>query len=52
MQEVFRTKEMTTSDTVMEYARQRQGVFIAVSLFVAFLIIAGVHQYITNRNAT
>jgi hypothetical protein len=52
MQEVFRPKEMSTSDSVIEYARQRQGVFIAITAFVAFLIIAGLHQYVTTRNAS
>lgn len=51
VQEVFRPREMSTSDNVMEYARQRQGVFIAISLFVAFLIFTGVHQFISTRNA-
>lgn len=52
LQEIFRPREMTTSDTVIEYARQRQGVVIAVSVFVGFLIIAVVHQYVSNRNAS
>jgi len=51
LQEVFRPREMTTSDSVIEYARQRQGVFIALSVFVGFLVIAGLHQFVTNRNA-
>jgi hypothetical protein len=51
VQEVFRPREMTTSDSVMEYAKQRQGVFIAVSVFVGFLIIAGIQQFLTKRNA-
>jgi hypothetical protein len=51
LQEVFRPREMSTSDSVMQYARQRQGVVVALSLFVGFLIIVGVHQYITRRNA-
>ena len=51
LQEVFRPREVSTSDTVIEYARQRQGVFIAVSVFVGFLIIAGIHQFVTKRNA-
>jgi hypothetical protein len=51
LQEVFRPREMTTSDTVMEYARQRQGVVIAISVFVGFLIIAALHQFVTRRNA-
>jgi hypothetical protein len=51
LQEVFRPREMTTSDSVMEYARQRQGIFVAVSLFVGFLLVVGAHQFITRRNA-
>lgn len=51
LQEVFRPREMTTTDNVMEYARQRQGVVIAISLFVGFLIIVGIHQFVTARNA-
>lgn len=52
MQEVFRPRTVTTSESVMEYARQRQGVVITVSAFVAFLIIAVIHQYMTMRNAS
>lgn len=51
IQEVFRPKEMTTSESVMEYARQRQGVVIGVSILVSFLILAGLHQFVTMRNA-
>jgi hypothetical protein len=51
VQEVFRPREMSTSDSVIEYARQRQGVFIAVSVFVGFLVIVGIHQFVTQRNA-
>ena len=51
IQEVFRPKEMSASDSVMEYARQRQGIFVAASLFVGFLIIVGIHQFVTQRNA-
>ena len=50
LQEIFRPREVTTSQTVMEYARQRQGIFIAVSLAVAFLVLAGLHQFVTVRN--
>ena len=52
MQEVFRPREITTSESVLEYARQRQGVVIAVSVFVAFLILAALHQFATMRNTT
>ncbi len=52
LQEVFRPKSLTTSESVFEYARQRQGIVIAVSAFIAFLIIAAIHQYVTMRNST
>lgn len=51
VQEVFRPREVSTSDSVIEYARQRQGIFIAVSVFVGFLIIVAIHQFVTKRNA-
>ena len=51
LQEVFRPREMSTSDSVIEYARQRQGVVTAVSIFVGFLILVGIHQFVTKRNA-
>lgn len=50
LQEIFRPREMTTSASVLEYARQRQGAVIAAAAFVAFLIIAGLHQFVTMRN--
>lgn len=50
IQEVFRPREISTSETVLEYARQRQGVVIAVSAFIAFIVIAAVHQFVTARN--
>lgn len=52
LQEVFRPREVTTSQSVMEYARQRQGIVIAVSALVAFLLLAAFHQFVTMRNAT
>jgi hypothetical protein len=51
LQEVFRPKAMTTSESVLEYARQRQGIVIAVSALVAFLALAAFHQYATMRNS-
>lgn len=50
LREVFQPKQLTTSETVMEYARQRQGVVIAVSVIVVFIILAALHQFITSRN--
>ncbi|HEX8152985.1 MAG TPA: hypothetical protein VF698_07675 [Thermoanaerobaculia bacterium] len=50
LQEIFRPKEMSTSETVLEYARHRQGVVLGVSLAIAFLLLAGLHQFVSARN--
>jgi hypothetical protein len=50
LQEIFRPREVTTSQSVLEYARQRQGIVIAVSVAAAFLVLAGLHQFVTMRN--
>lgn len=52
LQEVFNTREISASESVMEFARQRQGIVLGVSLVVAFLILAGLHQFVTLRNAS
>ncbi len=52
LQEVFRPKEMTTGESVLEYARQRQGIVVAISAIVLFLILALLHQFVTARNAS
>ena len=52
LQEVFHPRELSTTENVLEFARQRQGVVVAVSIIVAFLVLAGLHQFVTMRNAT
>lgn len=52
LQEVFHPREISTSESVLEFARQRQGIVIAVSLLVGFLVLAGLHQFVTVRNAS
>ena len=52
LQEVFHPRELSTTENVLEFARQRQGIVIAVSIFVAFLVLAGLHQFVTMRNAS
>lgn len=52
LQEVFKPREVTTSASVLEYARQRQGAVIGVAALVVFLLMAGLHQFATMRNAT
>ena len=50
LQEVFRPREVSTSETVIEYARQRQGIVIGVSVVVIFLALALLHGFVTARN--
>lgn len=52
LDEVFRPKRLTTSETVLEYARQRQGIVIAITSIALFLVLAAIHQVVTIRNAT
>lgn len=52
LQEVFQTRTLTTGESVLEYARQRQGIVLGVSLVVGFLLLAGIYQFVTMRNAT
>ena len=52
LQEIFRPRELTTGESVLEYARQRQGVVIIVSMIIGFLVLAGIHQFASMRNAS
>ena len=52
LREVFQARTVTTSDSILEYARHRQGIVIAIGAFVAFLILAALHQFVTMRNNT
>jgi len=51
LQEVFQPKTLTRSESVMEYARQRQGIVIGVSVAVVVLLLAIAHSFVTARNA-
>lgn len=51
VQEVFQPKSLTTSESVLEYARQRQGLVVIGSIIVAFLALLGLHQFANMRNA-
>ena len=52
LQEVFRPREVSASESVIEYARQRQGLVIGVSVMVIFLALALLHQFATRRSAS
>jgi hypothetical protein len=50
LREEFKPRNITTSESVLEYARHRQGIVIAIGIAVAFLLLAGLHQFATMRN--
>ena len=50
LQEVFRPRELTRSESVLEYARQRQTAVVAISIIAGFLLLAALHQFVTMRN--
>ena len=47
----FQQRKTSVSDGVVEFARQRQGVVIAVAIAFVVLLLAGLHEYVTRRNA-
>lgn len=51
LQEVFQPRRVSTTEGVLEYARQRQGVVIALGVVAAILVLAGFHQFVVRRNA-
>ncbi len=50
LQEMFQPRRLTASETVLEYARHRQGIVIAISGVILFLILTALHQFVTRRN--
>ena len=52
LREEFKGRNLTASQSVMKYARHRQGAVIAVGLALVFLTMAGLHQWATVRNET
>jgi hypothetical protein len=52
LQEVFRPRTLTRSETVLEYARERQPAVISVTAIAALVVLAVLHQFVTIRNRT
>jgi hypothetical protein len=52
LEEVFHPRQISTTESVLEYARQRQGIVIALSLLLALIVLAALHQFVTARNST
>ncbi len=51
LNEVFHPRKTSASESVFEFARQRQGVVVALAVGVVILLLAGLHEYVTRRNA-
>jgi hypothetical protein len=51
LDKVFHHRETSASGSVIEFARQRQGVVIALGIIIGLLLLAGLHEYVTRRNA-
>lgn len=52
LQEVFHSRQLTATEGVLQFARQRQGVVIAMAILVALLLLAALHQFASRRNKT
>ena len=50
VQEMFHPREMSTTEGVMQFARQRQGVVITIGVVVALVLMAALHQFAMRRN--
>jgi hypothetical protein len=51
LNEMFHPRPTSASATVVEFARQRQGVVITLAVLLVVLLLAGLHEYVTRRNA-
>lgn len=52
LKEAFQPRQLSATEGVLEYARQRQGVVVAMIALAALLLLAGLHQFVTRRNAS
>ncbi len=52
LDEVFHPRDVPAGERVLDFARQRQGVIIAVSALVIFLLLGALQQWASMRNRT
>lgn len=52
LEQVFHPKKLSAADTVLDYARRRQGIVVAMVAVAIFLLLAALHQFINARNST
>jgi hypothetical protein len=52
LSEMFHPRpQASASESVVQFARQRQGVVVTLAVLIVVLILAGLHEYVTRRNA-
>src|SRR5256885_1498042 len=50
LKEEFKPRQVTTSESVFDFARQRQGIVLAFAIAAGILLLVGLHQFATYRN--
>jgi hypothetical protein len=50
LQEMFPQRHAAKSESVIDYARQRQGVVAVIGALVMVLVLAALHEFVTRRN--
>ncbi len=50
LQEVFHPREISATEGVLQYARQRQGIVITVAVILVLVVLSGMHQFVLRRN--
>jgi hypothetical protein len=52
LQEAFHPREMSTTEGVLQFARQRQGAVITLAVILALVALSAFHQFVLRRNLT
>ncbi|MCU1349986.1 MAG: hypothetical protein JWO56_3016, partial [Acidobacteria bacterium] len=52
LQEVFQAKQLSTGESVLEFARHRQGIVIGLSALAVFVLLGVLQQWANMRNRT
>jgi hypothetical protein len=52
LNQVFKPKRTSRAGSLIDFARQRQGVVVAGAVIVGLLLLAGVYQFAVRRNDT
>lgn len=51
IEQVFHPKKLSAADTVLDYARRRQGIVVFLVAIFVFLVLAALHSFVTARNS-